>query len=68
MRHALLASVLLLAAASVRAGDVVYDHPALMVRLTVHTVEGAAAPDALTYEGPRGFYLIGDSELSSLER
>jgi hypothetical protein len=65
MRHALMLAAVLASAA--RAGNVVYEHPALKVRLTVHTVEGAAAPDAISYEGPEGFYLIKASELSSFE-
>jgi hypothetical protein len=68
MRHALILTVAVLAASAARAGNVVYEHPALKVRLTVHVVDGAAAPDALSYEGPGGFYLIKASELSSLER
>lgn len=67
MRRALILSAVL-AASAARAANVVYEHPALKVRLTVHTVEGSSAPDALSYEGPEGFYLITESELSSLER
>ena len=67
MRHALIFAAAVLAASAARAGNVVYEHPTLKVRLTVHTVAGAAAPDALSYDGPKGFYLIKASELSSFE-
>ena len=67
MRHVLIFAAAVLAASAARAGSVVYEHPALKVRLTVHSVDGAAAPDALSYEGPKGFYLIKASELSSFE-
>ena len=66
MRRPLFLAVLL-AASAARAGIVVYDHPALKTRLTVHTVDGAASPDAISYEGPKGFYLVTEWELSSLE-
>ncbi|HXT01497.1 MAG TPA: hypothetical protein VN915_12545 [Elusimicrobiota bacterium] len=56
-----------LSASAARAGSVAYEHPALKTRLTVHTADGASLPDAVSYEGPKGFYLITDGELRSLE-
>lgn len=66
MRRALFLAVLFSASAA-RAGSVVYEHPSLHVRLTVHTADGAAAPDAVSYEGPKGFYLVTNAELRALE-
>jgi len=66
MRHALILAAVLASAA--RAGNVVYEHPALKTRLTVHTVDGAAAPDAVSYEGPKGFFLVTSAELRGIER
>jgi hypothetical protein len=63
----LAALAVLLLASGVRAAGVVYEHPALKVRLTVLTAEGDSAPDALAYEGPKGFYLITAAELHSFE-
>ncbi len=63
----LAALAVLLLSSVVRAAEVVYEHPALKVRLTVLTVDGASAPDALAYEGPMGFYLITAGELHSFE-
>jgi|GEM_PF-2447879 len=65
MKAAALAVLILSSAA--RAASVVYEHPALKVRLTAHASDGAAAPDALSYEGPKGFYLIRSDELRSFQ-
>src|SRR6185503_1353575 len=61
MRRSLFLAAVL-AASSARAAVAVYEHPALKTRLTVFTADGASAPDAVAYEGPKGFYLIGDAE------
>lgn len=58
---------LLLAASSARAATAAYEHPALKARLTVFTAEGASIPDAIAYEGPKGFFLVANSELGALE-
>ncbi len=58
----------LLLTSSARAAGVVYDHPALKMRLTAFTVDGAKNPDAVAYEGRKGFYLIKASELRTFER
>jgi len=68
MRHAAIALAALLCPAAAGAASVVYEHPALRARLTVHTPDGASAPDALSYEGPKGFYLVTAADLRSLER
>ncbi len=67
MRYLITLAVLFLASQS-RAASVVYDHPALKVKLTIHTMAGAKRPDAVSYEGPKGFYLIKNGDLSSLSR
>ncbi|MFI5361880.1 MAG: hypothetical protein ACHQ49_07920 [Elusimicrobiota bacterium] len=64
MRSALFLAVLCIASAA-RAESVVYEHPAVKTRLTVHYATGAKAPDAVTYEGPKGFYLIMAYELAT---
>lgn len=65
-RFLFLAAVL--ASASAQAAVSVYEHPALKTRLTVFTADGAESPDAVAYEGPKGFFLVTDAELRSLER
>lgn len=67
MRHALLVTAALLAVSAARAASVVYDHPVLKVRLTVHSAQGSSVPDALSYEGPKGFFLVTNAELRALE-
>lgn len=61
MKPAALAALLLTSFA--RAAGVVYDHAALKVRPTAFTIDGQENPDALSYEGPQGFYLLRASEL-----
>jgi hypothetical protein len=48
--------------------SVVFDVPLAKAKLTVHTKAGAASPDSVTYEGPKGHFLVSSTELGDLSR